>query len=337
MTWLGLDIGGANIKAASTDGFVSSIPFRFWIEREKLEATLAAIIKSCDSTTPLSVAVTMTAELADCFESRQIGVREIVDNVDNVCSSLGLSPPIFAGTDIKFSNASDAKTHWLKTAAANWAMTASYASRFLTASTGLVVDMGSTTTDIIPVENGVVKTRGKTDSQRLRAGELVYVGVDRTPICSVISSLVLDGNDIPIAREFFATVGDAMLVSGLRDEDPNDKNTADGRSMTFTNAARRICRMVCEDYSDVGARDAKLLSHQILEQVEHIISEAIEYRSYDPAEIIVTGSGCDFVRTLFSTLFPRAYIKPLALMVGNEINEVAPAYAVAVLASETAQ
>jgi probable H4MPT-linked C1 transfer pathway protein len=335
MTWLGLDIGGANIKAASTDGFVSNMPFRFWVEHDKLEATLTEIIKSCDSPSP-NLAVTMTAELADCFKSRKIGVEQIVDCVVNVCSSLELSAPIFAGTDVTFRNASDAKQQWLKTAAANWAMTASYASRFLTDSTGLVVDMGSTTTDIIPVENGMVKTRGKTDSQRLRTGELVYVGAGRTPVCSVISRLVLEGNDIPIAREFFATVGDAMLVSGMRDEAPEDFDTADGRSMTTANAARRICRMVCEDFDDVGMREAKLLSCQILKQVEHIISEAIEYRSFDPDEIVVTGSGCDFVRTLFSTLFPRAYIKPLALMAGNEVNDVAPALAVAVLASEAA-
>jgi len=133
--------------------------------------------------------------------------------------------------------------------------------------------MGSTTTDIIPVKNGDVASRGKTDSQRLRFGELVYVGIDRTPVCSVTDSLVHDGNKIPIAREFFATVGDAVLVSGLCEEDPGNCDTADGRSKTVSNAAARLCRMVCEDFDDVGIGQAKLFSLQVLDQVERILAE----------------------------------------------------------------
>ena len=334
MTWLGLDIGGANIKAASTDGYVQSIPFRFWIEYDELETTLTAIIKDCPVETPLKVAATMTAELADCFESRKDGVERIVDHLVDVCARLELAAPIFAGTDVVFRNAGDAKEQWLKTAASNWAMLAAYASRFLDAPTGLVVDMGSTTTDIVPVENGIVKTRGKTDSQRLRSGELVYVVVGRTPVCSVVSELVFEGNRIPIAREFFATIGDAMLVAGYDEENSGDNDTADGRSKTIENSAKRICRMICEDFDDVGIRQVKLMSYKILERVETIITEAIEYRSYDPQAIIVTGSGVDFVRTLFTKLFPHAHIKPLASMVGESVNDVAPALAVAVLASE---
>ena len=336
MTWLGLDIGGANIKAASTEGFISNTPFRFWIEHNELETTLTEIIESIDSPTP-NVAVTMTAELADCFESRKIGVEQIIDSVNKVCSLLGLSTPIFAGTDVSFRNANDAKRHWIKTAAANWAMTAAYASRFLADSTGLFVDMGSTTTDIIPIENGVVVSRGKTDSQRLRAGELVYLGVDRTPVCSLVSELVLDGKPVPIAREFFATVGDAMLIVGLREENPDDNDTADGRPKTIKHAAQRICRMICEDFHEIGTEHAIQLSNQVLEQSAKILTNAIKSRNYDPSEIIITGRGYDVASQIFSKLFPRASVKSLAAMVGNEINEVAPAYAVAVLASEAVQ
>ena len=183
MNWLGLDIGGANIKAASSDGKVFSTPFRFWIEQESLNETLADLIQRFPDT---RIAATMTAELADCFESRKQGVHSIVDCLSNVCSELGLHAPIFAGTDLQFRCADEAKQSWLKTAASNWAMLASYASRHLPQQTGLVIDLGSTTTDIIPVRDGKVIAKGMTDSERLRNGELVYVGVDRTPVCSVI-------------------------------------------------------------------------------------------------------------------------------------------------------
>lgn len=329
MKWLGLDIGGANIKAATSDGEVFSMPFRFWVDHHRLADVLVEIIERFPNH---RVAATMTAELADCFDSRRVGVEYVVDSLNGVCDRLGIAAPIYAGTDLNFRTGADAKQHWLKTAASNWAILASYASRFLNNATGLVVDMGSTTTDIIPVQDGKVVARGKTDSQRLRARELIYVGVDRTPICSVVDELTFNGT--PIAREFFATVGDAMIVSGFSDEDPSDTDTADGRPKTITCSAQRICRMICEDLDEIGIRQAKLISHDVLEQLEKIIIEAIEYRRHDPQEIIVSGSGQVYVRGILEMQFPKAYIKPLSVVAGADVNEAAPAFAVAVLASE---
>jgi len=92
--------------------------------------------------------------------------------------------------------------------------------------------------------------------------------------------------------------------------------------------------MICEDLDEVGIRQAKLISHDVLEQLEKIIIEAIEYRRHDPQEIIVSGSGQVYVRGILEMQFPKAYIKPLSVVAGADVNEAAPAFAVAVLASE---
>ena len=332
MNWLGIDIGGANIKAASSGREVFSTPFRFWVDHEKLYATLTEIIRKFPDT---KVAATMTAELADCFESRQQGVHFIADCLSDVCRELGLAKPLFAGTDIEFRNADEAKQSWIKTAASNWAILASYASRHLPQQTGLVIDMGSTTTDIIPVLDGAVAAKGKTDSERLRNAELVYVGVDRTPVCSVIDKLPFEGAQIPIAREFFATVADAMLVAGRTEEDLANCDTADGQPHTVQCAAQRLCRMVCEDVETVGTEIAQTFAVAVLKQVEVLIRDAIE--SVDPAirkNIIVTGSGVNFVHEILARLFPDSSVLRLSSFESESIDVVAPAWAVALLAAE---
>src|SRR5256885_9284124 len=55
-------------------------------------------------------------------------------------------------------------------------------------SPALLLDTGSTTTDIIPMINGVPVPVGRTDPHRLGTGELVYTGVRRTPVCAVLGS-----------------------------------------------------------------------------------------------------------------------------------------------------
>ena len=69
-------------------------------------------------------------------------------------------------------------------AAANWLALATAAARFVADGRGLLIDIGSTTTDLIPLDQGKVVVQGRTDTERLRTGELVYAGIRRTPICA---------------------------------------------------------------------------------------------------------------------------------------------------------
>ena len=79
MTFLGLDIGGANLKAAQAGGPAWSIPFELW----KRPADLAGALRELLATLPAyqRLAVTMTGELCDCFESKRQGVQFILGAV----------------------------------------------------------------------------------------------------------------------------------------------------------------------------------------------------------------------------------------------------------------
>ena len=76
MSWLGLDIGGANLKAANAAGWAQSIPFALWRDPAGLAAALAELIAQAPAADRL--AVTMTGELCDCFRTKAEGVRHIL-------------------------------------------------------------------------------------------------------------------------------------------------------------------------------------------------------------------------------------------------------------------
>src|SRR4051794_1172212 len=63
-TILGLDIGGANLKAATADKRAVSVPFPLWKQPDKLPAALAELVAKFPEAEEL--AVTMTGELCDC-------------------------------------------------------------------------------------------------------------------------------------------------------------------------------------------------------------------------------------------------------------------------------
>src|SRR5262245_4307760 len=76
---LGLDIGGANLKAAHASGFAAQRPFALWKNPDKLAAELSSLLSIAPSFDRL--AVTMTGELCDCYETKRQGVNAILDAV----------------------------------------------------------------------------------------------------------------------------------------------------------------------------------------------------------------------------------------------------------------
>src|SRR6185503_8193489 len=93
-------------------------------------------------------------------------------------AALGGSNVHVFGTDGHFGSADQARADPLRVAAANWAATAHLVAK--TTPTCVLIDIGSTTTDIIPIIDGRVAVSGRTDPDRLASGELVYTGALRT-------------------------------------------------------------------------------------------------------------------------------------------------------------
>ena len=333
MSWLGLDIGGANLKAANGGQWARSAPFALWRDPNGLANTLEQLLRGAPNAERL--AITMTGELCDCFSTKAEGVRHILSAVDQVAGAREVRVYLVDG---RFATLAEALASPQLAAASNWHALASFACRFLPERTGLVIDIGSTTTDIIPIVDGCVSAVGQNDTQRLLSSELVYRGVGRTPVCAVMSTLPLDGKMCPIAAEFFATTADAYVLTGELNEEPEAEWTADGRPLTREHARQRLARQLCADAPDLTPEDFERISVSVRDvQLSELMRavEAVATRSgAAPKSCILSGSGEFLARAALKRLWPDCELISLAEKIGVTVSQCAPAHAVAVLAAE---
>jgi probable H4MPT-linked C1 transfer pathway protein len=322
---LGLDVGGANLKAFHTCGTARSTPFALWRNPAGLVdalRTLAAGLPPADA-----LAVTMTGELCDCFESKRAGVAAILDAVQALA---GPTPVRVWLTDGTFADPAAAREAPLKAASANWLALATFAGRLEARGTALLVDVGSTTTDVVPLRGGKPVSLGKTDPERLRCQELVYTGARRTPIVALLGSQV--------AAELFATTQDAYVVLGDVPEEPADTDTADGRPATRALAHARLARMVCADLETSTAEERlELASRSVARQVE-LIATAMRHVaaqfSAPPATVILAGSGEHVAASALAATGWTPRVVSLRQELSEAASVAACACAVAVLAAE---
>lgn len=333
MHFLALDIGGANIKAADGVGYSATYPFPLWKDSAKLSRQLRTIISEAPQSDHL--VVTMTGELADCFATKAIGVKFILDAVgkasDNRHARVYLS-------DGRMVTPQVALNFPQFVAAANWHVLATFAARFAPNRTALLIDIGSTTTDIIPIVNNVVTTRGSTDTTRLLSGELVYSGVERTAVCAVVQQVPYRGQKCPVAAEYFATTLDAYLVLERLPENPNNTNTADGKPATKGAARVRLGRVIAADEEEFNHRDAIVMAEAIanaqLARIAGAVKHVVSRLPQPPNVYILSGHGEFLALKGLEDFPPVSEVVRLSEKLGPEISRCAPAHALAVLARE---
>jgi probable H4MPT-linked C1 transfer pathway protein len=324
---LGLDIGGANLKAAHTEGRALSVPFALWKEPALLPHALRKLVETMP---PADVwAVTMTGELCDCFESKRQGVLAILDAVSDVA---GNTPVRVWRNDCRFVDLATARKTALQVAAANWLALAAFAGRYAPQGPALLLDIGSTTTDIIPLLDGRPVPQGRTDPERLRSAELVYTGVRRTPLCAIL--------DTSGAAEVFATTLDAYLLLEMIAEAPAGRQTADGRPETKAAAQGRLARMLCADLETSTADERlRLAEHVLLRQVMEVAFalQTVAGRLPGPPQTVLLAGEGEFLARIAlreQKAFPPCRIVLLSQTLGPGISQAACAYAVAMLAAK---
>ncbi len=334
MTWLGLDIGGANLKAANGLGGAWSVPFALSREPEGLDRALVALIERAPVTD--SLAVTMTGELCDCFRSKAEGVQHILAAVERVARGREVRVYLMDGRFVTVAEAHD--TPHLA-AASNWHALAQFAGRFVTARTGLLIDVGSTTTDVIPIIDAKVAAHGWSDTERLLFGELLYRGISRTPICAVVNALPWRGQLCPIAAEVFATTADVYVMLDDLIEDPRAESTADGRPLTKEHARQRLARQLCADAAELRADDFERIAYAVrtaqLEELERSIQLVANRLPEPSATCILSGSGEFLAKTAAERAVREAKSVSLAAEIGLQPSRCAPSHAIAVLAAES--
>lgn len=333
-TWLALDVGGANLKAAHSSGQSRALPFELWKRPDELARALGSLV----ATLPAAdrVALTMTAELCDCYPTKAVGVRAVLDAVQS--GSEG-RPTLVWGIDGRFHEVEEVREVPRLAAAANWLALATLAARLIPEGPGLLVDIGSTTADLIPLIDGRVAVRGRTDTDRLQTGELVYAGVRRTPICSLGAELPFRGRSTGLTAELFATTLDVYLTLGEIPSDPKDLSPADGRPATADASVDRLARMVGADRDGFTAEDAfafaQAADESLIGRLERAARRVTEATIGRPRNAVVAGSGEFLARRLASrVLGPGGSVVSLAEAWGPVASSAACAHALVELAGE---
>ncbi len=332
---LAFDIGGANIKVANGLGWVHSEPFELWRRRSELPAALKQIISPRP---PRRVVATMTGEIADCYASRREGVADIVAALTaatHAAAGPGCPVGIYL-VDGTIVPPEEAIERHLAAAASNWHAVARLAATAVTADRAFMIDVGSTTTDIVPLVDQVVEATGHDDVTRMTTGELVYTGVERTPVASVVRFLPWRDRRHPVASELFAQTLDVwLLLDGLA-EDPNSRNTADGEPATRAAARRRLARMLLADPAEITEDEAIAMAAWCADrqsrQVARALSRVAAAAGWRPRAIVLSGHGECLARRALARLGWNIDIVSLPESLGAEVSRAAPAHSLALIA-----
>ena len=294
---IGLDVGGANTKAVWRNGVerrTVSRRFEVWRDREALAAVLREVVAGVAPEQVEAVALTTTAELSDAFRSKREGVEFVLDAAEQAVGGTELVAFTTAGDLVPLA---EARARAAEVAAANWlagalAVAAVYPD-------ALMIDVGSTTADVIPIAGGQVVAAGRTDLDRLLAGELVYTGALRTNLAAIAPRVPVQGRSCPVASELFAISADVHLILGQLTPADYTCPTADGRPATVEFARERVARLVCADADELAMGEldaiAAFLHAEQVRQIEASVQRVSERLEGDPA-VVPLGTGAFLAR-----------------------------------------
>jgi len=338
---MGLDVGGANTKAAVIDVTPGGIEvktareyFPVWTKSRRELPELLFRMRSllCSGVEPDCVCVTMTAELSDAYETKREGVNHVLSSVEEAFSGIDV---YVVNCTAKLLDVDEARRRYMEVAAANWPATGWMIGKIF--KDCIFIDVGSTTTDIIPVRGGVPCPEGKSDVERLISGELVFTGVLRTNVSAIVSKVPLRGRMCRVSSEKFALTADVHLVLGHILEEDYTCETADGRGRDAYHSMARIARAVCADVEEISQDDVlKIARHVYLKQLEQVVEglEQVSSRNPDIDTVITVGLGEDFLAKRAAENLGFTRIHSLKSMLGKKASENAPAVAAALMATE---
>ncbi|HEY7877156.1 MAG TPA: hydantoinase/oxoprolinase family protein [Gemmatimonadaceae bacterium] len=326
----GWDVGGVNIKCATVVGGrvtnAQSKPFEIQRSPAALVGHLQSLAKSMSLSGDTAHAVTMTAELSQLFRTKREGVAFVLDALDRAF----LGAPIHVYTvDGTFLPTADARANPMRVAASNWHATASIVAHAWP--DAILVDIGSTTTDIIPLARGLVAARGHSDPQRLSTAELLYLGAVRTPVEAIVQEVPLGTHMAGVSAESFALSGDVHTWLGDLPEGDYTTPTPDGRPVTREFVRERLARIVCADRELLDDRAIDdIARHVATAQVSRTARALARVRGPDAAlPVVAAGIGAFLARRAASLM--GAPVADLADLLGTAAARAAPAAAVALL------
>lgn len=346
---IGWDIGGAHLKAVLLDTkgqVINSLQLAcpLWKGLDYLDHALDNAMQVFKiAPFKASHAITMTGEMVDLFESRYEGVCKIAQFVSQ---KLGENTSFYAAAietingdneqknQYNFVNAIDVPRFASVIASVNWHASATFLASYVT--NALLIDIGSTTSDVIPIIDGHLELSGNSDAARLKSDTLVYTGVIRTPIMALAQKLpFFDGDnhiEMNVMAEYFATTADVYRLTGELNAQFDLADTPDSKGKTPLESARRLARMIGYDVHNNIEQWVKLAFSCKALQMQQLKTAVIQHLK--PNMIIIgAGVGTFLAQQIAADLqvdyLPITDIIQPVNQNNVEIEAYLPAYAVA--------
>ena len=274
----GWDIGGAHVKAAYVAWQADEVgevrtavrPFEVWHEREKLSSVIGQVADELGLRSTEAMAVTMTAELSDAFRTKREGVLFVLDQVQRAFPDSSLWALDIAGD---LAELESARLRPLDFAATNWVASALFVAA--RCPDCILIDVGSTTTDIIPIRGGRIVCEGRTDLARLVSGELIYTGVVRTNPNTLAPAVPVRGRACRVAAEHFAVMADVYVLLARLTPAEYTCSTPDGRARSRQACAERLARLLCADGEALSEEEIVKVARYLFERQVQQVSDGL--------------------------------------------------------------
>lgn len=333
--FVGWDLGGAHLKLARVDAtgrltHVRQEPCPLWQGLEQLDAAVGRAVQGLAAVNEVH-GLTMTGELADCFRSRAEGVAILVRRF---ATALGVPFRVFSREGMLDPDAAAQAPEAV--GSMNWLATARLCARRV--GDGVLLDIGSTTADLVPLQGGEARPRGWMDAERLASRELVYTGVVRTAMAAVVAEVPFAGAWQGVAAEQFATMADVYRLLDALPPDADQMPSADGAGKTPRDSARRLARMLGRDLQGEDLEPWRMLAGYVARaqrlHLERPLAQILSARPR-PSRMVIVGAGVGrFLARELAAILQTGYVDfadlvagPLALRAQAAV--CAPAAAVA--------
>jgi probable H4MPT-linked C1 transfer pathway protein len=228
----------------------------------------------------------------------------------------------------------------LSFAATNWLASAKLVSEQY--KNAIFVDVGSTTTDVIPIVGGEIKAK-RTDFERLKYGELIYSGILRTNVATLLKKVNVaegeeeEGEECKISSELFAISADVYLALGYLNEGDYSCESPDSYAFVSRekeekcriSAMQRLSRVVCSDLEEIGEDSAVGIAEQVKKaQVEELVASMVRLKEKYGLKTVVSAGIGDFIAKEAADSLNIQFLS-LSSIYGKKISAAFPAYSVA--------
>lgn len=343
---LGLDIGGANTKTAyvqTQKGVIRDVQvfveyFPIWKDPQRLGQILRKLKNNICGKLDV-VGVTMTAELSDVYQTKRDGVKHILGCVKEVFFDV---PVYVLNIDTTLKTLKDAMAVPLGVAAANWVASGWLVSQYF--ENCVVVDVGSTSTSIIPIVGGKLAAQGMTDLDKLVCGELVYTGSLRTNLAAIVQTVPVKEAVSTVSSELFALSGDVHLILGNIKSEQYISETADGKGTTRKEALIRLARLLCADTEMLTKKELTSIAQYIYEkQIQQItaglsqVYNRTKKAASSKVPVLVAGLGKNFLAYKAAEQVKADMIMDLGELLPNNVSLAVPAVGVALIAAKQSE